>query len=80
MRQHDRVEFVAMQDQQFAPIGGDVDHLAADLDAAEIEAGELAEHLVMIARNVDDARAALGALHDAPDDVIMRRSASRSAS
>ncbi len=37
MREHDRVELVAMQNQQLAPVRRGVDHLAADLDAAEVE-------------------------------------------
>ena len=72
VRQRDDVEFIAMQHQQAAAVGGFVDRLAADLDPAEIEAGELPEHLVMIAGDIDDAGATLGALQDAPDDVVMR--------
>src|SRR3546814_21172380 len=60
-----------MDDEQLAPVGGLVDRLAADLDPAEIEAGERLDHLVMIAGDIDDAGAALRALQHAPDDVIM---------
>src|SRR3546814_1858936 len=51
--------------------GRSVDRLFPDLDAAEIHAGELAEHLVMIAGNIDDVGAALGALHHPADDGIV---------
>src|SRR3546814_10964586 len=61
-----------MQHQQLAAVGGLMDRLAPYLDAAEAEAGELAEHLVMIAGDIDDAGAAPGPLHQAPDDVIVR--------
>src|SRR3546814_3351008 len=65
---HDhRVEFVAMENQQLAAVGRSVDRLFPDLDAAEIHAGELAEHPVMIAGNIDDVGAALGALHHPAD-------------
>ena len=40
-------------------------------DAAEIEAGELAEHLVMVARDVDHPRAAPRALEQPPHHVVM---------
>src|SRR3546814_20624008 len=60
-----------MDDEQFAPVGGFVDRLAADFDATEIEAVERLHHLVMVAGDVDDACAALRALQHAPDDVIM---------
>ncbi len=73
MRQHDSVEFVTMQDQQLAPVCGGVDRLAPDFDAAEIESGELAEHLVVVAGDIDHPRAALGALEDAPENVVMAR-------
>ena len=71
MGEHDGVELVAVQDEQPAAVGGDVDRLLPDLDPAEVHAGELAEHLVMIAGNVDDAGAVLGALHHPPDDRIV---------
>ena len=60
-----------MDDEQFAAVGGLVDRLAADLDPAEIEAVERLHHLVMVARDIDDARAALGAFEHAPHDVIV---------
>jgi hypothetical protein len=49
-----------------------LNRLPLDLDPSEIHAGKLAEHLVVVARHVDDTGAALGALHDPPDDVVMR--------
>ena len=60
-----------MDDQQPAAVGGLVDRLAADLDPAEIEAVERLAHLVMVAGDIDDARATLRALENPPDDVIM---------
>ena len=38
MGEHDRIELVAVEDQQSAAVGGMVDRLLADLDAAEIDA------------------------------------------
>jgi len=72
VRQHDGVEFVTMRNQQPPPIGGGVDRLTLDLDAAEIHAGELAKHFVVIAGHIDYASAAFRPLHDAPDDVVVR--------
>ena len=72
MRQRNRVELVTVQDQQAAAIGGLVDRLAADGNAAEIHAGELAEDLVVIAGDVNDAGTPLGALQQPPDHVVMR--------
>src|SRR3546814_5489270 len=72
VREHHRVEFVAVDDEQFAPVGGFVDRLAPDFDPAEIETVERLDHLVMVAGDIDDARAALRALQHAPHHVIMR--------
>jgi hypothetical protein len=63
--------FIAKQHQQAAAIGGFVDRRTPDFDAAEIQPGELAEHLVMIAGNIDDPRAAPGPFQYAPEDIIM---------
>src|SRR5690606_30461654 len=73
MSEHDRVELVAMQHHKPPPVGRIVKGGAADFDTAETQAGELAEHLVVIAGNIDDPRAAPGALEDPPDDIIMCR-------
>ena len=72
VRQHDRVEFIAMQHHQAAPVSRGVERGPADFDPAEIQARELAEHFVVIAGNIYDPRATLGPLQNAPDDVIMR--------
>src|SRR3546814_14932100 len=71
MRHDDRIEFVAVKDQQAPAVDGGMHRLFPDLDTAEIRACELAEHLVVIAGDIDDVRAALGALHDAADDRIV---------
>src|SRR3546814_9393945 len=71
MRHDDRIEFVAVKDQQASAVDGGMHRLFPDLDTAEIRACELAEHLVVIAGDIDDVRAALGALHDAADDRIV---------
>ncbi len=71
MRQHHRVELVAMQHHQAPPVGRVVERRAANFHAAEIEAGELAEHLIVISGDVDHARTATGAFHDPPDDIAM---------
>src|SRR5690606_30832181 len=55
------------------PIGGFVERGPADFDPAEVEPGELPEHLVMVAGDIDDARAAPGALENPPDDIVVRR-------
>jgi len=73
MGEYDRVELVAMQHHQLAAVCRLVEGRALDLDPAEMQPAELAEHLVMVAGDIHDARAALGALQYAPDDVVMRR-------
>ena len=72
VRQHHRIEFIAMQHHQPPPVRRLVESSAADFDAAEIQPGELAEHLVMIAGDIDDPRTAPGAFEQPPDDVIVR--------
>ena len=61
-----------MQDQQAAAVGRLVDRLAADLDVAEHHAVVVAKHAVVIAGDVDDARAVLGLAEDRADDVVVR--------
>ena len=53
---NDGVELVAMDDQEAAAVGGQVDDLVDDFDAAEMGAEIVAQELVVIAGNVDDAR------------------------
>ena len=72
VRKHHRVKLVAVQHHQPPPVRGVVEGRAADFDPAEVHSGELAEHLVVVAGDVDHARAAPRALHDAPHDVIVR--------
>ena len=67
--EHHGIELVAVQHHQPAPVGGRVEGRAADFDIAEIHAAERADHLVVIARDIDDPRAALGTLEDAPDNI-----------
>ena len=70
-RLDDAVELVAVQDQQATAIGGLVNRLAQDLDVAEHHAVVVAEQVVVIARDVDDARAVLGLAEDRADDVVV---------
>ena len=51
------VEHVAMHDQIAAAVGGLMDRRLDHFDAAEMRAVIIAQKLVMIARQVDDARA-----------------------
>ncbi len=71
--EHDAVELIAMQHKQAAPVRGGVDVFADKLDAAEVEPGIVAERLVMVARHVDHARAALRPLEDGAHHVIVAR-------
>ena len=47
--------------------------LHRQLDPAEVEADEVAKRLIMIAGQIDYARAVLGFLKDAADDVVVSR-------
>ena len=71
VRQHDRVELVAVKNHQTAPVRRVVKGRPGNFHPAEIHAGEGPNHLVMIAGDVDDPRAAVRALEDAPDDVVV---------
>ena len=55
----DAVELVAMDDQQAQAVGGFVDRLERDLDAGDAAADIGAQEFVVIARDVDDARAVI---------------------
>jgi len=68
---HDAVELVAVQHQQAAAVRGLVHHLARNRDVAEGEAGIIAQHLVVVARHVDDMRAVLGHLENTTHDIVM---------
>ena len=54
---HDRIELVAVDDQEIAAVGGLVDGPVGDLDAAEMGALERSQELVVIAGDIDDPRA-----------------------
>ena len=71
--EHHAVEVVAVEDQQPASVGGDVDRLEHQFDPAEIQPDIVAQRLVMIAGDVDDARAAVRLLEDAADDIVVAR-------
>ena len=66
------VEFIAVQDQQTAAVGGLVDRLATNLDVAEHEAVVVAKDVVVVTRDVDDARAVPGLAENRADDVVVR--------
>src|SRR5690606_24429000 len=55
---HDGIELVAMNHEQAAPVRCLVDRLAENADAAQFGAEIAAQQLVMVAGDVDDARAA----------------------
>ena len=69
---HDDVELVAMHDEKAPPVGGDMDRVAHDLDAAERQAQELPREFVVIAGHEDHARAAPHFAQQLLDDVVMR--------
>ena len=68
----DDVEFVAMHDEIALAVGGGVDRLAPDLDAAEGQSEELAGELVMVAGNENHPRAAPHLAQKLLHDVIVR--------
>ena len=70
--EHHPVERIAVHDHQSAAVGGGVDDLVRDLDPAEMHAGIAAQHLVMVARDQDDARAPVRHLQDAAHHLVMR--------
>ena len=69
---HDAVEQVAVDHQQAAAVGGGVDRLVADLDAAERMREEVARELVVVAGNEDDLRALARLAQDLLHDVVVR--------
>ena len=54
---HHHVELVAVDDEQPAAVGGGMDVGVPHLDAAEVRAEVVAKELVVVARQVDHARA-----------------------
>ena len=69
---HDDVELVAVDDEHGLAVGGLVQRVVDDFDAAEIEAGVIAREFVVIARHIDDARALARLAQQLLDDVIVR--------
>ena len=68
----DAVELVAVQHQEAPAVGGDMDRFRQHDDAAEAVPGEVAEAFVVIARDVDDARALASLAQQFLDDVVVR--------
>ena len=68
----DDVEFVAMDDKIALAVGGDVDRLAHDLDAAEAQAEELAGEFVVVAGHEDHPRASPDLAQQLLHDVVVR--------
>jgi hypothetical protein len=54
---HHQIEMVAVHDQVAAAVGTGVEGVLDHLDAAEMHAVIVAQELVVVARDVDDARA-----------------------
>ena len=69
--EHHRIIFIAVAHQQAAAIGGGVDGLQRDLHPAKGEAGIGAQHLVVIAGDIDDARALGRQLEHAAHHIIV---------
>ena len=69
--QHDPVELIPMDNQQVATVRRAMDDVVDDFDSAEVEAGKVAQRLVMVARHIDHPRAMLGLLEDAPHHVVV---------
>src|SRR5690606_16201996 len=69
----DRIELIAVQDEQASPVGGRMDRFARDLDVAELHARERAQVVVVIARDVDDARAFAALLQNELQDFRVAR-------
>ena len=67
----DQIEDVAMNDQEPAAVGGFVDDAVDHLDAAEMHSDVVAQELVVIARNIDDARSLAALAQQFLDDVVV---------
>ena len=61
------VEFVAVQHKEPAPVGGRVDRLFLDGDASELQAGNRARGLVVVARDASH----LGVLRPIEQDLVV---------
>ena len=73
---HDRVELVAMDDQEALAVGGLMDRAVGDDDAAEMHALEHAQELVVVAGDVGDAGALARLAQQLLDDVVVASAAS----
>ncbi len=69
---HDDVELVAVRDEIALAVGGGVDGLALDLDAAERQAEELAGEFVMVARDEHHAGPPAHLAQKLLHDVVVR--------
>lgn len=69
---HDEVEQIAMDHEQALAVGGLVDDLVDQRDAAELQAGEVPQEIVVIAGDVDQLRALAHLAQQLLDDVVMR--------
>ena len=68
----DAVELIAMDDEKAPPVGGFVNGIHSDLDARERQSAIIAEHLVVIAGHIDDARAVLDLGEDGVEHARVR--------
>ena len=73
---HDRVEAVAVRDEEARAGARDVHRLVADGDAAEVDADVVSRRLVVVARDVDDPRALARLAQHLLHDVVVRLRAS----
>src|SRR5688572_6795698 len=71
--QHDVVEPVAMRDEQAAAATRRVDCMTRDLDAAELDAREGVQVVIVIAGDIDDPGAFLALLQQQPQDLGVAR-------
>lgn len=69
---HHAVEEIAVSDPEPSAIGSDVDGILDHVDVTEGETYELSQQLIVIAGNVDDARALAREAQELLDDVVMR--------
>jgi hypothetical protein len=68
---HHHVELVAVHDDVAPPLGGGVHIVAMDLDSAELHAGVVAQALVVVARDQDEARALAHLAHQLLQHVVV---------
>jgi hypothetical protein len=66
------VELVAVGDQIALAVGRLVDRVAGDDHSAEVDAAEVAHHLVVVAGHIDHLHALAGQAQDLLDDVVVR--------